>query len=290
MCDLPGIEVLPGDVTDGQRMRDIARGCDYVFHLVAVWRGSLAHHRAVNVEGTRNVMMAAVEAGVERIVHVSTVSVYGFRLHGGISEDAPLQPGSTPYNLTKAEGEMVVREIATRHSLPYSMIRPGNIYGPRSPIWTTALFRYTQAKLLNHRYTFWFGDGCGSAHPIYVDDVVDLLLTLATHPAARGEVFHCAPDPSPTWREFLSGYGQLAGGSRWVGVPRGTVYFPAAIAEPFLHLAEQGLALRELLRYMEQPVTYRMTKARDLLGWRPQVDLGTGILRCAPGLREQGVL
>jgi nucleoside-diphosphate-sugar epimerase len=127
-----GITLVQGDITDKHRMHDVTQGCDIVFHAAAIADGALAIQREINVEGTRNVMQAAAEAHAQRIVHVSTLAVYGFRERGDISEDMSLEPehaAYAAYGITKAEAESVVRSIAHKHELDYSILRPGMIYG-----------------------------------------------------------------------------------------------------------------------------------------------------------------
>jgi len=212
--DIDGIEIIQGDVTDANRMRDVIQGCEIVFHPAGVDSGSLKTQREVNVEGTRNVMLAAAQAGVRRVVHVSSAGAYGFRPRGDISEDMPLEPARAAYGVSKKEAEDVVRKLAQDHKLEYSLIRPGFIYGPRSTVWTAGVF-----KIARRNPTIFLGDGSGSVLAIHVDDVVDLMTVLAVHPAAAGQVFNCTPDPAPTWREFLGAYAALAGHNRWFGIP-----------------------------------------------------------------------
>ncbi|MFN8450319.1 MAG: hypothetical protein U0521_17465 [Anaerolineae bacterium] len=67
------------------------------------------------------------------------------------------------------------------------------------------------------------GDGRGSVFPIYIDDVVDMMITAARHPAAANQIFNCTPDPSPTWRDFV-GCARLAGHRRWLAIPPAPFY------------------------------------------------------------------
>lgn len=283
--DIPNITVVSGDIADLPRLREVVAGCHYVFHAAAALAGTLDYQREVNVEGTRNVVRAAAEAGVWRLVHVSSIAVYGFEYRGAVTEDLPLHPRRDPYNISKAEAEQALIEMARRAGLSYTIIRPGMIYGPRSGMWTRQMFR-----LARRSPTVFIGDGSGSTHPIYIDDVVDLLIRTAQHPAAHNQAFNCAPDPAPTWRAFLGAYAQLAGHSGWFGLP---VWF----ARPVAYLLEFALRLRgqpkdlpDLLPYSQSQVTYRMTKACELLGWQARTDLHTGIQNCVPYLREKGLL
>jgi nucleoside-diphosphate-sugar epimerase len=279
------IEIVKGDITDAGRMYEVCKGCDYVIHAAAALGGSLDRQRPINVDGTRRVMLAAAAAGVKRVVHISTIAVYGYTTMGDVTEDTPQKPGRVPYNVTKAEAEMVVREVSAAHGVPFSIIRPGMIYGPRSNGWTARMF-----QLGKRRPTIFLGDGSGCAHPIYVDDVVDLAILLATHRAAEGEAFNCSADPAPTWRDFLGGYSRLAGHNQWRAIPVWPVKLIAPLAEWYLAARGEPQDIPILIPFMLSQKTYKMDKARKMLGWQPKVMLDEGIDRCAPWLREQGLL
>lgn len=283
--DIDNIEIVMGDITDGDRMREVVDGCDTVFHVAAALGGSLDYQRRVNTEGTRNIMWAATAAKVRHVVYVSTISVYGYRYKTDITEDVLPNPGYDPYGITKSEAEAAVRGIAIQSELTYSIIRPGMIYGPRSQTWTKRLFRLARLKP-----TPLIGLGNGTAYPIHLDDVVDMTILLATHPAAVGETFHCTPDPCPTWREFLGAYSRVAGHRLWVPIPpvllQPVVFFIWLFSPTYSATKE----VNALFRLVRNNVTYRMDKARDLLGWQPQISLQDGVQTCVPYLREKGLL
>jgi nucleoside-diphosphate-sugar epimerase len=279
------LEIVQGDITDAERMQQVIEGCDVVFHVAAALGGSLDDQRQVNVEGTRNVVMAAANTGIERIIHVSTIAVYGYRYNADITETTPVCPSAEPYSITKAEGESVVQAIAEQHDLSYTIVRPGMIYGARSNMWTRVMFRVARMKP-----TPFFGDGSGFVPAIHVDDLVDLICTMATHPAADGQIFNGTPDPAPTWREFLGAYAALAGHHRWLALPPALAYGATGAAALFSPAQSQRRALPEMARLMQKRITYKMTKARDLLGWQAQFDVHSGVEHCAPWLREQGLL
>ncbi|GAB4509704.1 MAG: SDR family NAD(P)-dependent oxidoreductase [Anaerolineae bacterium] len=282
--DLPGVEVAAGDITDAARMKEVMHGVDVVFHVAAAMQGDLAAQRRGTVDGTHSVAQAAAEAQVERFVHVSTISVYGYRYRHNITEGTPHDPGADPYHVTKSEAEGVVRSTP---NLRYSIIRPGMIYGPRSITWTKTLF-----NLARQPWLVFVGDGSGAAFPIYVEDVVDLLVTAAVHPAAEGEAFHCTPDPSPTWREFLSAYAALAGRERvrWLGIPPALLRPVGWLVGNFAPRHAQAKDLPDLIGFLMDYKTYSMAKALTLLGWQPRVSLAEGVQRCAPYLQEKGLL
>ncbi|NDJ59933.1 MAG: NAD-dependent epimerase/dehydratase family protein [Chloroflexi bacterium] len=279
-----GIEIVIGDVTDANTIMQAVAGCAYVFHVAAAFRG-WAEQQAVNVEGTRAVARAAAAAGVQRLIHVSTIGVYGTAQPGDVTEDMQPAPGISPYAVTKNQGEAVVRGVCAEHNLSYAINRPAFIYGPRSQPWTGGLFRLAR---LNP--TPWFGDGSGSSHPIHVDDVVDQLVVLATHPAAHNQTFNCSPDPAPTWREFLGLYARLAGHNNWLALPPMLGYALAGIAMLASPPAHEARALPDFFNWTQQHQTIKMTKSQELLGWSPRIALADGVAGCAPWLREQGWL
>ena len=283
--DVPGIEIVSGDITDAAQMETVMQGCDLVFHVAAALSGNLNFQRNVNVAGTRNVARAAATASVERFIHVSTIAVYGHPITGTITEDTPFTDGNVPYNVSKGKAEIALQGVADDHSLAYSIIRPGMIYGSRSSAWTHTMFRVAK-----RRPTMWIGDGSGTVPLIFVDDVVDMMLLLATHPQATGEAFNCVYDPPSTWRDYLGGYAALAGHDNWLAVPPLLTKGLAPFLEIVMKLRAEPQDLPALVRYITGNAIYSMEKAKSLLGWQPQIALSDGIERCVPYLREKGLL
>jgi nucleoside-diphosphate-sugar epimerase len=280
-----GAEIIAGDIADMEAARRAIEGCSYVFHVAAATSGNLKVQHEANVEGTRTNMQAAADAKVRRIVYVSSVSVYGNHYTTDVTEDMPLVPGADPYAVTKKQAEEIVRDVASQSGISYAIIRPGMIYGPRSGLWTGQLFR-----LAKRNPTVFIGDGSGHCYPVFVDDVVELMVTMATHPAAANEAFNCAADPAPTWREFLQGYSRLAGHQNWLALPVPVVRIFAKIVSLFAPRHSMMRDLPDLLNLLLSQTTFKTTKARERLGWIPAVSLEEGIARCAPWLREKGWL
>jgi nucleoside-diphosphate-sugar epimerase len=134
------------------------------------------------------------------------------------------------------------------------------------------------------------GNGRGSQPVIFVDDLVDMLLTLATHPAAAGEAFNCAIDPSPTVKEFLHAYGRLVGNETWLGIPAGLVATVGSVIVPISKKETYGRHLPRNMRMIDKTINYKMDKARRVLGWSPRYDVASGVQATVPWLREQGIL
>lgn len=276
-----GARVVYGDLQDAGAVQTAAGGVDAIFHSAALMGGRLEAQRAVNVDGTRHVMRTAARAGVRRVVHVSTVAVYGNVLPLRVTEEAPLGYGCSPYAITKAAGEAVVRDSG----VPYAIVRPAMIFGPGSNMWTANVFRL--AKL---RPTPFLGAGEQPAPAIYVEDLADLLLLAATHPAADGEIFNAVLDPAPAWREFIGACSALAGHSDWLALP------PLAgrlLAWSMLLGAPRYSTARDFPDMIEQvlgPSSFDAGKAHRLLGWRAQTTPAEGAQQSAAWLRAIGLL
>jgi nucleoside-diphosphate-sugar epimerase len=268
---LTGAEVAKGDVTEPERLTELARGCDVIFHIAAAFSDSAAVQYRVNVQGTVNVAEAAKAVGVTRLVHVSSVAVYGLGHTGIITEDSPQQPSPRDfYQQSKKIGEDELWKFARKTGLPTSVIRPSFVYGAGSAFWSGTMFD------LVRRLPF-VPELPGNAHPIYIDDVVEMLLLLAIHPDALGEAFHCTPDPSLSWREYLGGFARIAGRTDWRK-------FTAASFAPLVRPIELYLQMRGYpydisgtMRFVSQKATYSMQKARELLNWSPSVSFAEGM-------------
>lgn len=282
--DIPNVEIVEGDITDRKRMTELCQGVDYVVHAAAAMSGSLRDQSTVNIHGTYNIARAASEAGVKRLVHVSTISVYGYGNRQDVTEETPFDPGADPYHVTKVGGEKTVVDVHYQHGIEYSIIRPGMIYGPRSQTWTKQMFRLAKGRVM------WLGDGRGSAYPIHVEDVAEMCCILAAHPNAANEAFNCTPDPSPTWRTFLLEYARLDQHQRWLSLPPMPVKMLAPIIARLAPANHQAKDLNDLVPFLLNHITYKMDKSRNLLDWEPQISLKEGIASCEPYLHEKGLI
>ena len=129
------VRVVRGDVRDRGHIQRLVRGQEVVFHLAALIAIPFSYEAAqlyvdVNVNGTLNVLEAAREARVARVVHTSTSEVYGSAQYEPIDEAHPLQ-GQSPYSASKIGGDMMAEAFARAHDVPVVTLRPFNTYGPR---------------------------------------------------------------------------------------------------------------------------------------------------------------
>ncbi|MCX7682546.1 MAG: SDR family NAD(P)-dependent oxidoreductase [Anaerolineae bacterium] len=129
------LEVVAGDICDRDRVRQAVSGVEIVFHLAALIAIPYSYHAPLsyvrtNVEGTLNVLQAAREEEVERVVHTSTSEVYGTARYVPIDEAHPLQ-GQSPYAASKIGADKLAEAFYLSFGLPVVTLRPFNTYGPR---------------------------------------------------------------------------------------------------------------------------------------------------------------
>lgn len=128
-------EVFAGDIRDPHGVKEAMKGCDAVLHLAALIAIPYSYHSPdtyvdTNIKGTLNVLQAARELGVKRVIHTSTSEVYGTARFVPITEDHPLQ-GQSPYSASKIAADQLAYSFYTSFGLPVVIARPFNTYGPR---------------------------------------------------------------------------------------------------------------------------------------------------------------
>ena len=128
-------------------------------------------YRAINVRGLADLISASMDAGVQRIVHTSSITVYGHHLHGIISEDQPFHAEDNPYSRTKIAGEKLIANLVKDRGAPVVIVRPAWIYGPRD---TASFGRFV--FLVESGKGFLIGSGKNIVPVVYVRDVAQGLI------------------------------------------------------------------------------------------------------------------
>jgi nucleoside-diphosphate-sugar epimerase len=278
-----GLDLVEGDIRDAEAMESIiSGGVDIVFHLAAWLRGgSGGEAPAVNVEATRRLAELSARYGVQRFIFTSSIAVYGPHGDRTVDEATPLQTYNDPYGDSKIHAESAVKDVAAKTGLDYVIIRPGMVYGPGSPGWTKRLAlwaRKGQMPLVD--------GGRGTAFPVYIDNLIDLYLLAATHPAAPGETFNAVDDGHVTLGEFSGAYMRMIPTNRAIHLPGWLLTTLAAVVDPFI----PGMNYRYVVNQMRGRGQVLNTKARVVLGWVPRVGLQEGIKRSEEWLRNEGIL
>jgi NAD dependent epimerase/dehydratase len=185
-------EVIPGDVRDPNGVREAMRGCESVLHLAALIAIPYSYHSPdayvdTNIKGTLNVLQAARENEVTRVIHTSTSEVYGTAQFVPISEKHPLK-GQSPYSATKIAADELAYSFYAAFGLPVVTIRPFNTYGPRQS--ARAVIPTIIAQIANGRRRIKMGALTPTRDFSYVQDTVAGLVSALESKSAIGEVIN----------------------------------------------------------------------------------------------------
>lgn len=207
------VEVVTGDVRDAHCVREAMRGCDTVFHLAALI--AIPHsyrapesYVATNVTGTLNVLLAARDLGVEKLVHTSTSEVYGTARTVPITEDHPII-GQSPYAATKIAADQLALSFHLSFGLPVAIIRPFNTYGPRQS--TRAVIPTIIAQALAGRQTIRLGALHTTRDFTYVADTVEGFMAVAESSHSVGEVINVGSGFEVSIREVVDVVAEVTG-------------------------------------------------------------------------------
>jgi nucleoside-diphosphate-sugar epimerase len=284
-----GVEPVWGDILDLPAVRAGLGDATWVFHLAGrllVPGVAAREYQRVHVEGTFNLLTACAEAGsVRAIVHCSTTGVLGPTGRAQADETAPLRP-SNIYELTKAAGEELALKMAGRHGLPVVVARPGLVYGP-GDLHLLGWFRAIQRG--HYRVV---GRGDNLLHPIYIQDVVDGLQRCAQVPAAVGRAYNLVGVRALPIRELADAIARALARPlpRW-RIPLPVAQSLAAVFELAPRVPPARLPLtRSRVRFMTESRAYQGTRARDELGFAPQVDLDAGLQHTVTWYRSKELL
>jgi nucleoside-diphosphate-sugar epimerase len=290
--DVSGLKGLPysrvdGDVTDAASLDRAVAGRDVVFHLAGIRRAATRDEfMRVNAEGTRNVCEALLRAGGKaRLVLCGSLAACGpSSLTRPHVEEDPLHPTEW-YGESKAEAERIVLAYADR--LPVTVARPPRIIGPGDHE------NLTFFKVMKRGIRLEIGGGPRPLTVADVEDVVDLLLLLATRPEALGQAFFVAGERHITLEELQDiGARELGVAPRTLKLPPVVLRGLAATADVITQATGRKLPLnRKLARQLLAPAwTCSGAKAERLLGFRPRREVVDSIRRSARWYQEQGWL
>jgi len=253
-----GAAFVRGSVTDSETVRDLVAGHRLIFHLAA--RGIVASTQnpredfETNVAGTLNVLLAARELGIDRLVYASSASVYGNPRTVPINEDDLPVPLS-PYAVSKLGGEHYCLAFYESYGVPVTVLRYSNVYGPgqRPENPYSGVVAKFMASALDGRPLSIHGDGQQTRDFTFIDDVVDATLVAREHPRAVGEVFNVGTGIETSVIDLASATGKALGVQSEVG-----------------HIDRRDVDnIRRRVMNIE--------KIRRMLRWSPQTTLETGL-------------
>jgi nucleoside-diphosphate-sugar epimerase len=273
-----GVAVYRGDIRDPETLVAPMRGAETVFHLAALqgqWVPMEEYYR-VNVTGTENVCRAALAAGVRRLAHVSSWTIYGMARGWTLGEEVAAAPGNDPYWITKAQGDLLVQRMIVRDHLPAAIIRPGTIFGVGDRLNFGRI-----ADRIRDGKAIIIGSGRNALPLVYATDVVQGLLLCADHDHAAGQTFNITNDEPLTQRQFLHAIAHELGATPpRLHVPYRALYAASYAAERLAAVTRSQrppAVTRHGVALFGTDNRHAIDKARRDLGYRPRVGLREGV-------------
>ena len=270
---------------------------------------------AVIKDGTRNVMQAALAAGVERVVHLSSVAVYG-NASEEFREDRTCRLSGYSYGDDKISAEEICRDFH-RQGLPVTMLRPTIVYGPFSITWTVDF----GVRLASGRWGNFGAAGEGNCNLVYVGDLVRAIRLAITAPDAVGAVFNINGPEVVTWNQYFEQFNDALGLPPLRTLNPGRMKMQSAMMEPVRVVGKFVLqnyrqlmlkvskssdaansAMQQLrtglklvpagrqLRMFSETATFPNDLAERALGYRPQTSVADGLRYSAGWLQDTGLL
>lgn len=282
-----GVEIARGDLVDPISVERALQGCDQVYHLAALTsrqKPSRKEAMAVNCEGTRHVVRAALKAGVSRMVYSSTAGVYGMISEAPVDEASPVNPDS-PYQEAKVAGEALVLAAHRDQQFPVVIARFPGLLGRGSMSWVP-LFR----AIGTGRFRI-IGSGRNHTHTGHILDIVDGLRRCGETPNIEGQCYLLAGKAATRIDDFVKLF------AKELGVSISSMRLPDFPYRVFhgiscLLYRSFGVTLPRANDYelFISDKVLALEKAKRELGFKPKIPIEQGIRETLLWYREQGLI
>jgi nucleoside-diphosphate-sugar epimerase len=273
-----GVEIYRGDIRCPESLVQPVSGMENIYHLAGMmgqWRPYQDYYD-VNVLGTENVCKAALTAGVSRLVHTSSWTVYGMNVPYIAHEDSPFKPLTEPYALTKAEGDKLVQRYIKKNQLPAVIIRPDTFIGPGDRVHFGRM-----ADRLRAGRAIVVGPGRNRLPFCYVSDIVQGIVLAGDEKAAVGQAYNIGHDQLMTQEQLWRAIAEAVGAKPpAIHVPYYPLFWASAIMEKAAVLARarnKPLITRLGAKLFGTESRHSIEKARRELNFSPCVSMAKGV-------------
>lgn len=288
--DCRGIKFVPGEMTNADALANAVRDCEMVIHAAALQPfhplPTREEFQAVNVVGTQNLLRAFKRFGRGgRFLHLGTINEHGLPPPCPCDADTPLNKSGDRYSDSKIDGERAAWQTAREEGIALTVVRPACTFGPRSRAWTLQpLERIRSGKAV------FFGSGDGVCNPVYVENLVELIIAALRSDLAVGQAFIGSDGIGVPWREFFGYY------ARMCNAPLHSIPYPlaltaTAVSEVFERVTGRpGKLPRHSVAFYTHHTTFDVSKNVTLLRHTPRVGLEEAMRRTEEWLRAEGTL
>jgi nucleoside-diphosphate-sugar epimerase len=265
-----GAEIVLADFKSPDSIIGAFDKCSVVYHTAGKLLGSNSwDFWETNVFGTSLVITEALRANINRFVHISSVAVYGYPNKKDVIEDHPWHQSSDSYIQTKQLSESMIWNRFK--SLPFTIIRPGEVIGPNQGVWTNRILHLLKVGLL------YPPQQSGCLNPVYIDNLIDAVLLLGSHPSAVGQAFNVVDGYTLETSYFIKNLAKIV--DRFVfNLPIGILKTATVILEHYAQIMDsEPIITSSSVEYLLHQTTFLNNKARDIVGWSPAVNFETAI-------------
>ena len=283
-----GALVHYGDINDAELCRKVTDGQEVVFHLAAAFRGVNLPQEVywkTNVDGTRTIGEAALQAGASRFIYCSTEGVHGKVENVPAGEDAPIAPKDY-YQLTKYEGEKVVHELEEK-GLQAAIVRPTAIYGPGDAGRYLLLYKWAKRGVF-----FMAGNGEVFYHPVYIDNLSDAFVLAMERPEAVGRTYIIGDADYVSLNDLVRMVGEaIQRQVKILHVPYSPVLWASVACEALCKpLGITPPIFRRRVEWYWENRGFTIERARQEIGYEPNVGLAEGLAETGRWYREHGYI
>ncbi len=270
-----GTEIVIGDITDKDSVFKAVKGVDKIFHIAAAFREANLPDKGywnVNYGGTKNIIEACLKYETSRLVHCSTIGVVSSIKNPPADETTPYNPGDV-YQESKCMAEKEVLKYIKEKNLSASIIRPCAIYGPGD-------FRLLKMfRMIAKKRFFMLGSGNALYHMVYIDDLVNGFILASEKKEAVGEIFIIGGERYTTLNELS----RLI--AKEFNVPPPRIHLPfkpveilsTAIERIYKPLKKEPPLYRRRIAFFKKNRAFDISKAKKILGYKPEFSLEKGI-------------
>lgn len=269
-----GVEIVFGDVGDRASVNQALRDIAVVIHAAAGTSGSEHDCETGTVLGTRNILEACKIQGIEKLVYISSCSVYGvadYEPHQVVTEESSLErfpERRGHYSASKQRAEVLMTEAMKAGDFPIVVLRPGTIYGPGGEIFTPML-----GLSLANKVFLVFGNGQFALPLVYVDNVADAILQCLKTPDADYQIFNVVDTEGITKKRYIEDLvKKLYPQPHLVYLPYWLLYGLTWVQEQvFRILHRPPFLITYRLVSSQRPIRYDSSKIARMIGWQPRV-------------------
>lgn len=285
---LIGAHAVQGDINDSLALAKVFSGADLVFHTAAVVQedGPRELYDRVNNQGTRTVCEVARAQGVKRLIHLSSIMVYGFNYPQDVTEEGPFDVAGNIYNETKLSSERIALEFNNpEQGFGVIVIRPGDVYGFGSVPW---VMRPLEALQKNQ---FVLPDGGrGVINHVHVDNLIAGVLLAYQHDAC-GEAFNITDDQATSCNKFFLYLAKMVGQRRLITVPGWLMTRAVQVGDLLLPIFGMESPVKPSgIKFLQRQNKISCAKAQNQLGYKPTISLAEGMHQLELELRAARII